>query len=143
MIEAAAEDATVMAPHLRIDKQIVPGVIIKADRDLMGQVLRNLTSNAVKYNHENGLIRFQLLLRDNRAELTISNTGVPILEKDRERVFDRFYRADPSRSRTVPGSGLGLSLAREIVHAHGGDLHLDPIFGNVVSFTLSLPCSPC
>ena len=143
MIEAAAEDATVMAPHLRIDKQIVPGVIIKADRDLMGQVVRNLTSNAVKYNHENGLIRFQLLLRDNRAELTISNTGVPILEKDREKVFDRFYRADPSRSRKVPGSGLGLSLAREIVHAHGGGLHLNPIPGNVVSFTLSLPCSFC
>ena len=143
MIEAAAEDATVMAPHLRIDKQIVPGVIIKADRDLMGQVVRNLTSNTVKYNHENGLIRFQLLLRDNRAELTISNTGVPIPEKDRKRVFDRFYRADPSRSRTVPGSGLGLSLAREIVRAHGGDLHLNPISDNVVSFTLSLPCSSC
>jgi len=143
MIESAAEDAAAMAPHLQVEKQIVPGVIVKADPDLMGQVVRNLTSNAVKYNHENGLIWFQLSVRDNKAHVIISNTGVPIPAKDREKIFDRFYRVDQSRSRTVPGSGLGLSLAREIVNAHRGDLRLNPGSGNVISFTLSLPCSSC
>ena len=143
MIESAAEDAGAMSPHLQLEKQIAPGVIVKADPDLMGQAVRNLTSNAVKYNHENGLIRFQLFARDNKAYFTISNTGDPIPVKDREKIFDRFYRVDQSHSRTVPGSGLGLSLAREIVHAHGGDLSLNPGSGNVVSFTLSLPCSLC
>lgn len=143
MIESAAEDAAAMAPHLQVEKQIVPGVIVKADPDLMGQVVRNLTSNAVKYNHENGLIRFQLSVRYNKAHVSISNTGVPIPAKDREKIFDRFYRVDQSRSRTVPGSGLGLSLAREIVNAHRGDLRLNPGSGNVISFTLSLPCSSC
>lgn len=142
MIESAAEDAGVMAPQLRIEKQIAAGIVIMADPDLMGQVIRNLTSNAVKYNRENGLIRFSLSVRDRRAFFTISNTGVPIPEKDREKIFDRFYRVDPSRSKAVHGSGLGLSLAREIVHAHGGDLRLDPASGDMVSFTLSLACNP-
>ena len=142
MIESAAEDAGVMAPHLQVEKRIATGIVVKADPDLMGQVVRNLTSNAVKYNQENGLIRFNLSVRDRKALFTISNTGVPISEKDREKIFDRFYRVDPSRSKAIHGFGLGLSLAREIVHAHGGDLSLDPASGNVVSFTLSLACSP-
>jgi two-component system, OmpR family, heavy metal sensor histidine kinase CusS len=143
MIESATEDAGAMAPHLQIEKQIVPGVIVMADSDLMGQVIRNLTSNAVKYNHENGVIRFQLFAGDNRAHFTISNTGEQIPIKDRERIFDRFYRVDQSHSKTVSGSGLGLSLAREIVLAHRGNLRLNPGSSKEVSFTMTLPCSSC
>jgi two-component system heavy metal sensor histidine kinase CusS len=141
LIGSAAEDAGALAPHLRLEQSISPGVLVKADPDLLGQVVSNLTSNAVKYNVENGIIGFRLSIRDNRAFFTISNTGVPIPSKDRERIFDRFYRADRSRSKSVAGSGLGLSLAREIVHAHHGELRLDPASGNMVSFTLSIPCS--
>ncbi|MEI6154991.1 MAG: ATP-binding protein, partial [Deltaproteobacteria bacterium] len=141
MIESAVEDAGAIAQDLQIQKKILPGVIVKADPDLMGQVVRNLTSNAVKYNRANGLIKFQLSVRNNNALFTISNTGVSIPAKDREKIFDRFYRVDQSRSKTVSGTGLGLSLAREIVQAHGGKLRLDSDSGNVVSFTLSLPCS--
>ena len=145
LIEAAAEDAGAMAVHIQIEKQIAPGVIVKADPVLIGQAVWNLTSNAVKYNHENGLIRFQLSANDNNAYVTISNTGIPIPPEDREKIFARFYRADLSRSKTVSGSGLGLSLAREIVHAHRGELSLSPDSDsdsiNVISFTLSLPCS--
>ena len=143
MLESAAEDAEAMAPHLQIEKQITPGVIVQADPDLMEQAVLNLMSNAVKYNHENGFIWFQLSVHDNKALLTISNTGIPIPAEDGERIFNRFYRVDPSRSKTASGSGLGLSLAREIVHAHGGDLRLDPDSGSVVSFTMSLPYSSC
>lgn len=139
MIESAAEDAGAIAPHLQIEKKIVPGVIVDADSDLMAQVLRNLTSNAVKYNHKDGLIKFQLLTDDHQAFFTISNTGVPISTQDREKIFNRFYRVDQSRSKTVSGAGLGLSLAREIVHAHHGDLVLDSDSGNFVSFKMSLP----
>ncbi|MDQ5986549.1 MAG: Adaptive-response sensory-kinase SasA [Syntrophus sp. SKADARSKE-3] len=143
MIESAAEDASAMAPDLHVEIQIVPGVTVMADADLMGQVIRNLTSNAVKYNHANGLIRFQLSVLDHNACFTLSNTGEPIPAKDREKIFDRFYRVDPSRSKTVPGSGLGLSLAREIIHAHHGDLRLDSDSTTEVAFTMTLPCSSC
>jgi len=139
LIESAAEDAGAIAPHLRIEKQIAPGVIVNADPDLMGQVIRNLTSNAVKYNKEDGVIKFQVSAKDNKARVTISNTGAPIPEKDREKIFDRFYRVDQARSKTVPGSGLGLSLAREIVHAHHGELRLDANSDVMISFTVVLP----
>ncbi len=141
LVESAAEDASAMAPNLKIEKQIMPGIIVKADPDMMGQVVSNLISNAVKYNQENGFIKFHLSVCDNRALFTISNSSMPIPAEDRERIFDRFYRVDQSRSKATAGSGLGLSLAREIVHAHHGQLRLDPSVGNLVSFTLTLPCS--
>jgi len=143
LIESAVEDVSAIAPQLQIEKNIMSGIIVKADADLLAQSVRNLTSNAVKYNQENGLIRFQLSVHDNKAILIISNSGAPIPAATREKIFDRFYRVDSSHSKTVSGSGLGLSLARAIVHAHHGDLVLDPAAVNMVSFKLSLPCSSC
>ncbi len=139
MIEAAAEDASAMASHLHITKEIMPDVLVKADSHLMMQAVRNLTLNAIKYNKEDGLISFKLSVADNKVQITISNTGAPIPQEERERIFERFYRLDKSRSRQVSGTGLGLSLAREIVRAHGWDLYLNPDSGNMVSFTISLP----
>ncbi len=141
IVEAAAEDAAAMAPALRIEKAVAPGIVVPADRDLLAQAIRNLTSNAVKYNRPGGRIRFQLAVRGKSAYVTVSNSGVPIPAQDRERVFDRFYRVDQSRGKTVAGSGLGLSLAREIARAHRGELRLNPDSGDMISFTLSLPCN--
>ncbi|MGV8080915.1 MAG: sensor histidine kinase [Syntrophales bacterium] len=139
VIESAVEDVGAVAPHLRLEQEIAPHVTVQADPDLFRQVVQNLTSNAVKYNREGGLIRFRLEERRDRVIFTISNTGAPIPEADREKIFHRFHRVDKSRSGAVPGSGLGLSLAREIVHAHGGSLRLDDDSSGLVSFTLTLP----
>lgn len=140
LIENAVEDAEVIAPHLRLEKQIEPKMMVKADPDLLGQVIQNLMSNAMKYNIEKGLIRLRLATVGMNARFTIANTGNAIPLDDREKIFDRFYRVDKSRNRAIPGSGLGLSLSREIALAHGGDLRLDPGMDGLVSFTLSLPC---
>ena len=142
VIEAAIEDVGAVAPNLHLEQQIAPHLIVQADPDLFKQVIQNLTSNAVKYNTEGGLIRFLLEVRGDRALFTISNTGTPIPPGDREKVFHRFYRVDKSRSHAIPGSGLGLSLAREIVHAHKGTLCLAADSGPLTSFTLSLPLAP-
>jgi len=139
LMESAAEDAGAMAGHLRIDKKIAPDIWAKADADMLAQAVRNLTTNAVKYNIENGFIGFELSVRDKKVIFTISNSGKAIPAGDRNRIFSRFFRIDPSRSKTVSGSGLGLSLALEIVHAHGGELILNPDSGGVISFTISLP----
>jgi heavy metal sensor kinase len=141
VIESAIEDVGAIAPNLRLEQEITPHVTVQADPDLFKQVIQNLTSNAVKHNTEGGLIRFRLKEQGDRVIFTISNTGAPIPEVDRGKIFDRFYRVDKSRSRAVPGSGLGLSLAREIIHAHKGSLRLDADSGNLISFTLSLPRS--
>jgi signal transduction histidine kinase len=71
--------------------------------------------------------------------VTIANSSQDIPITDRERIFDRFYRSDPSRNRHVEGLGLGLSLSREIAYAHGGDLILDPTPSGQTALTLSLP----
>ncbi len=138
LTEDATEDAGAMAPSLRIEKDIQPGITVKADADLLGQVIRNLTTNAVKYNREGGFIRFRLGVHDDKAVFTIVNTGSPIPVSEQERIFDRFYRLDLSRSKGVSGSGLGLGVAREIAIAHHGDLRLDPGPASEISFTLSL-----
>jgi len=143
LLESAAEDVGAIAPHLRVEKQLAPGGMVLADPDLLRQVIQNLSSNAVKYNIENGQVAFRMQVNGDTVRVVISNTGKAISPEDRERIFDRFFRADKARSRVVPGSGLGLSLAREIVHAHRGVLRLDPAGpGNVVSFSLSMPVCP-
>jgi len=140
LIENAAEDVEVIAPHLKIDKQIEPKVMVQADSDLLAQVIQNLLSNAMKYNIDNGLVRLRLATFAKHVRFTISNTGSAIPVADRKMLFERFYRVDKARNRAISGSGLGLSLSREITHAHGGELRLDPVEADgMVSFTLMLP----
>lgn len=142
LIQASVEDAETIAPHLTIEADFSPGIRVKADADLIGQAIRNMMSNAVKYNQDKGVVRFRLSVRDATVAFTLANRGTAIPAEDRERIFDRFYRLDKARSREVPGSGLGLGLAREIARAHGGDLILDPDTEGMTSFTLTLPRDP-
>lgn len=139
ILSSAAEDAGVIGPGLTIEHQIQPGVMVQADPDLLPMVIQGLTANAVKYNREGGIVRFRLSVQNNHATVAISNAGAPIPERERERIFERFYRLDPSRSGRVPGTGLGLSLAREIVRSHGGDIRLDVSKDDVNTFIVALP----
>ncbi len=138
-IEDTCEDTRILAPSLDISAEIEPEVRIEADEALLRQVLQNLCSNAIKYNVKSGKIRFRLRRKDNTAVFTVWNTSKPIPDADRERIFDRFYRVDTSRARKVGGTGLGLSLAREIARGHGGDLTLEPTKDGWVGFRLTLP----
>jgi two-component system, OmpR family, heavy metal sensor histidine kinase CusS len=140
LIESAAEDAGAMAANLTIERKITPGVLVNADSDLIKQAVGNLASNAVKYNQENGFIRFELFVLKNRALFIITNSGSSIPAEARDKIFDRFYRVDRSRSKASGGSGLGLSLAREIVAAHDGTLQLNTTTEGVISFSVTLPC---
>jgi heavy metal sensor kinase len=139
LLEAALEDVKAIAPELEVQQRIPAGVHVMADADLLSQVIRNMTSNAVKYNCDCGRVQFDLETTVEVARFTLSNTGTSIPEEDRERVFDRFYRVDKSRSGRVGGVGLGLSLAREIARAHHGDLVLNSTSGGLISFTLTVP----
>jgi len=142
LVDSIIEDTGAVAPHLQIEQQVSTNILVMADKDLLRQVLQNLTSNAIKYNTADGWIRFRLLTRKNRVLFAISNTGLAISVQDQARIFERFYRIDKSRSNKVAGTGLGLSLAREIVHAHKGDLTLDVSLDSIITFTLTLPSAP-
>jgi len=133
------EDACDLNESLQIEHAVQPGVQVKTDADLLQQVLQNLLSNAAKYNQPEGSIRFELSANATHASLRVGNTGPGIPESARPRIFERFFRADPSRNREIGGSGLGLSLSREIVRAHGGELDLESAANGWTWFHLRLP----
>ena len=132
-------DADVLAPGLKLDRQIAPDILIMADPDLVRQILQNLLSNAIKYNRPNGLIKLTLCRQNGQALFTIGNTTPPAFRLDEKLLFTRFYRGDSSRGRQIDGVGLGLSLSREIAHSHHGTLVLNESKEGWVSFTLTLP----
>ncbi len=133
------EDTAMLAPHLLVTGDIQPGLTIHADSSLLPQVLHNLISNAIKYNVDHGWIRISTAILPKQVEVQVANPSPGILPADRNRIFDRFFRADPNRSRQVEGVGLGLSVSREIARAHGGDLVLNVDLANVVQFSMFLP----
>lgn len=138
-LEQACEDAAIVAPHLRVKRKIQPKIGLMADGDLLRQLVQNLIMNAIRYNVQHGKIEVSLREFGEVLQLTIANSGPGIPPADRDRVFERFYRTDKARSRTKGGSGLGLSLAREIARAHQGELYLDQTPPGLTAFTLELP----
>lgn len=137
------EDTRMVAPHLQVTAEIHPGLVIAADGALVRQVLHNLISNAIKYNIEKGWIRISASAGPKQVEVLVANSSAGIPNAERDKVFERFYRADSARSQRVEGVGLGLSVSREIARAHGGDITLRTDREGSVQFSLFLPSSPC
>ncbi|HEY9852862.1 MAG TPA: ATP-binding protein [Leptolyngbyaceae cyanobacterium] len=133
------EDIDLLAPDLEVKTEVKSGLRVQGDRDLLVQVLQNLIGNAIKYNLPDGWIEIKADRQGKNVFVTISNSSKDIPECDRDRIFDRFQRGDPARNRKVEGTGLGLSLAREIARAHNGELTLDSTPSGQTAFTLSLP----
>lgn len=106
--------------------------------DILGQVLRIVLENAIKYTPSGGTVEIGWLIHDDRAHITISDTGTGISAEDMPYVFDRFYRADKARARSG-GSGLGLSIARGLVTALEGEIALASSPGRGTTVTLKLP----
>lgn len=140
MLLEMVEDLELLAPDLNVETEIANNLCVWGDRDLLAQVWQNLFSNAIKYNLPNGWIRVDAYQQAGTLFVTISNASQEISPSDRHLIFNRFHRCDPAHTRKVEGTGLGLSLAREIARAHGGDLILNPVSSNQTAFTLSLPC---
>lgn len=139
MLANVVEDCQAQAPTLKIESKIPPGYQVSADPDLLEQALQNLASNAIKYNHAGGLVQFELVVEADQTVVRIANTGPPIPPVDQESIFERFYRADPARSGQVEGTGLGLSLAREIIRAHDGELILEASDKRLTRFVAIFP----
>ena len=125
-LEALADDAEIIAESagVRIESEIASRAEIKGDPVLLRQALLNLINNAIKYNHEGGFVRITLARESGYIRIAIENSGAGIPDEASAKVFDRFYRADPSRTRGIGGFGLGLSLARAVIEGHGGQLEL-------------------
>ena len=121
---------------LAIESSCPPGVMVRVDIDRFRQVITNLLDNAIKYTPEEGTIRVGLEAANNRATLTITDTGIGIPEGDLPHIWDRLFRGD--RSRSAPGLGLGLGLVKAIVTAHGGAVGVESREGSGSEFTVTL-----
>ena len=139
LVHATCDDIQMLATDRKVNLQVPAELTVSADVDLINQAVENLVSNAIKFGDAEGPIDITLTHRIDRAVLSVANTGTPIPAADCDRIFERFYRADKSRSRKIEGAGLGLSLAREIARAHGGDLMLVQSNELGTVFELSLP----
>ena len=114
-------------------------IALNADEELIKRMILNLLDNAVKYTPEGGEISLALEKHNGSAEIVVRDTGIGLSQTDQQRVFDRFYRVDKARSRALGGAGLGLSIARSIVEAHGGNITVDSTPRHGSTFTVSLP----
>lgn len=132
------EDIDILAPDLQVKTNIADDIWVKADKDLLIQIIQNLISNAIKYNIPSGWLRIDCKRKNNLVYLTVTNSSQDISPQDKEKLFERFYRGDLSRNRQIEGIGLGLSLSREIARAHNGDLQLDDTSSGETAFTLKL-----
>jgi signal transduction histidine kinase len=115
-------------------------VTVSADRQRLQRAVANLLDNAVKYTPPGGRVTLTLQADASGARVDITDTGMGIDAEDLPHVFERFYRGDKSRS--TPGSGLGLSLARAIVRAHGGEIAVKSTLHQGTTFHILLPSQP-
>jgi two-component system sensor histidine kinase MtrB len=113
-------------------------VIAEVDMRRVARIVRNLVDNAVDHA-EGGPVRVDLAATSSTVALRVSDLGVGLHPGEEERVFDRFWRADPSRARTTGGTGLGLAIAREDARLHGGELEAWGEAGVGAAFRLVLP----
>jgi signal transduction histidine kinase len=109
------------------------------DRTRISQVLGNLLENAVRHSSSGGEVNVVAGVSEGRVVVTVADGGDGIAPEDIAHVFDRFYRADPSRTRATGGAGLGLTIAKKIVEAHGGEIRAESVKGQGSRFIFELP----
>lgn len=113
-----------------------------ADRSRIRQVLTNLIHNALKYtDHANGTVRVRYRRNGDKVRVEVMDTGRGIPEEHLDRIFERFYRVDAARSRAMGGTGLGLSIVKQILNAHGENIHVESTEGRGSRFWFELPIS--
>lgn len=98
-------------------------------RQYLHEIIYNLCDNAIRYNKENGKVAVNVKGQENKAVITVSDTGIGIPEEHQSRIFERFYRVDKSHSKETGGTGLGLSIVKHAVAAHGGNISLESTAG--------------
>lgn len=119
-----------------------PGLVIPGDHNQLVMAIGNLVENAVNYSPERTRVDIDVRVTGRKAVIAVSDQGIGIPHRDLDRIFERFYRVDPARSRATGGTGLGLSIVKHIVAGHGGEVTVRSLEGVGTTFTLVLPLLP-
>ncbi len=141
IIEETAAEFQMMTRRHRIKVHLPPTIpLAQADPRRARQVLRNLVENAVKYSPEGGAITISAAIKQGHIEIGVADRGIGIEPEHLDHIFDRFYQVDSASTRKVGGSGLGLSISKAIIEAHGGRIWVEsqPRVGTTFHFTLPL-----
>ena len=131
-------ESTVFEAGKALETEIPDGIVCRGNEEMIKQLVVILLSNALKYSDDRGRIRVSLTARGKQREIRVFNTGVPIAPEDREKIFDRFWRADQAHSRETGGHGLGLAIARSIVEIHQGKISVESSDNTGTTFTVIL-----
>ncbi|MCY9531633.1 HAMP domain-containing histidine kinase [Paenibacillus alvei] len=115
---------------------------ITADEEMLSQVWMNLVHNAIKFTPEGGAIHIEARMSNGTVEVCITDSGIGIDEEHIPHLFERFFKADVSRNRTIAGNGLGLSIVQKIVQLHSGDIQVSSRKGEGSTFCVKLPLDP-
>jgi two-component system sensor histidine kinase BaeS len=129
------------AEEIMLQVDLPEDLLVDVDPQRIGQVLRNLLENALTHTPPGGEIAMVGHVEGQWVEVSVRDTGSGIAAEDLPYVFERFYRADKSRSRDTGGAGLGLAIARQLVEAHGGRIWVESTKGKGSTFTFALPIS--
>jgi two-component system sensor histidine kinase SenX3 len=114
-------------------------VTVFGDRDQLSMAIHNLVENAINYSPENTNVSISTSLEDEIVTISVADQGIGIPEADLERIFERFYRVDPARSRETGGTGLGLSIVKHVAAKHGGEIKVWSSQNVGSTFALRLP----
>ena len=141
LCQELATDAEILALRHSIDisSEIANDVHVFADEWYLRRLLLNLLDNAIKYNLDFGKVEISLTKSGDLASFRIANTGPEISKEHQTQIFERFYRTEESRASGIAGSGLGLSICREIVLAHRGQIWLERTRPGWTAFAVNLP----
>ncbi|MCC6175531.1 MAG: HAMP domain-containing protein [Chloroflexi bacterium] len=137
----AVERLRQIAPDHHVGLAEAEPAVVQADPDRLRQVLDNLLDNAARYTPAGGTVTASVVLDRGRARLDVTDTGIGIPAEHLPRVFDRFYRVDPARSRATGGTGLGLAIVRHIVESYGGTVTAQSEPGRGSRFTVYVPAA--
>lgn len=122
----------------RLNIDTAPGIWVQADRELLGRLIRNLVENAFKYGKPDGMVWMSVTAASKEALLTVRDNGIGISPEEQDKIWQRFYQVDPSRT-GEEGAGLGLSMVKQIARIHKGHMTLESVPEKGSTFTLHLP----
>ena len=127
------------AKNISIEVDAPSGIVVYGDHEMLTMAVKNLIENAILYSDPDSTVGLGLRSLEGVAEIAVTDHGVGIAPEDQERIFERFYRVDPSRSRETGGTGLGLAIVKHVASNHRGEIKLFSQVGRGSTFTLRLP----